>query len=93
MAGTGMEVKLGSQGGELQGLLDSRDSLVWGAPAYLEQLGTMSQFLLNDFNALHRSGYGSDNNTNVNFFGDSIFGIAALRQSALHCALHPAPAS
>ncbi len=77
MAGTGMEVKLGSQGGELQGLLDSRDSLVWGAPAYLEQLGTMSQFLLNDFNALHRSGYGSDNGTNVNFFGDSIFGTGS----------------
>jgi flagellar hook-associated protein 1 FlgK len=77
MAGTGMEVKLGSQGGELQGLLDSRDSLVWGAPAYLEQLGTMSQFLLNDFNAMHRSGYGSDNGTNVNFFGDSIFGTGS----------------
>ena len=74
MAGTGMEVKLGSQGGELQGLLDSRDSLV---PAYLEQLGTMSQFLLNDFNAMHRSGYGSDNGTNVNFFGDSLFGTGS----------------
>lgn len=70
MADSGMEVKLGSQGGELQGLIDSRDSMVWGAPAFLDQLGTMSQFLLNDFNALHRSGYGLDNNTNVNFFGD-----------------------
>ena len=77
MAGTDMEVKLGSQGGELQGLLDARDSLVWGAPAYLEQLGTMSQFLLNDFNAMHRSGYGSDNGTNVNFFGDSVFGTGS----------------
>ena len=71
MAGTDMEVKLGSQGGELQGLLDARDSLV---PAYLEQLGTMSQFLLNDFNAMHRSGYGQDNFTNVNFFGDTEYG-------------------
>ena len=74
MVGTDMEVKLGSQGGELQGLLDARDSLV---PAYLEQLGTMSQFLLNDFNAMHRSGYGSDNGTNVNFFGDSVFGTGS----------------
>ncbi len=34
----------------------------------------MSQFLLNDFNAAHRSGYGLDNTTNVNFFGDSVLG-------------------
>jgi flagellar hook-associated protein 1 FlgK len=74
MAGTGMEVKLGEQGGELQGLIDSRDSLEWGVPAYLEKLGAMSQFLLNDFNAAHRSGYGLDNTTNVNFFGDSVLG-------------------
>ena len=74
MAGTDMEVKLGSQGGELQGLLDARDSLV---PAYLDMLGTMSQFLLTDFNAVHRSGYGSDNGTNVNFFGDNVFGTGS----------------
>jgi flagellar hook-associated protein 1 FlgK len=77
MAGTGMEVKLGSQGGELQALIDSRDSLEWGAPAFLEQLGAMSRFLLNDFNAVHRSGYGLDNNSNVNFFGDSVFGTGS----------------
>jgi flagellar hook-associated protein 1 FlgK len=77
MAGTGMEIKLSGQGGELQGLIDSRDSMVWGAPAFLDQLGTMSQFLLNDFNAMHRSGYGLDNNTNVNFFGESVFGTGS----------------
>ena len=77
MAATGMELNLGNQGGELQGLLDTRDSLVWGAPAYLDMLGTMSQFLLTDFNAVHRSGYGLDNNTNVNFFGDSVFGTGS----------------
>ena len=74
MAATGLEVNLGAQGGELQALIDSRDSMVWGAPAFLDQLGTMSQFLLNDFNALHRSGYGQDNFTNVNFFGDTEYG-------------------
>ena len=77
MAATGMELNLGNQGGELQGLLDTRDSLVWGAPAYLDMLGTMSQFLLTDFNAVHRSGYGSDNGTNVNFFGDNVFGTGS----------------
>ena len=77
MAATGLEVNLGAQGGELQALIDSRDSMVWGAPAYLEMMGTMSRFLLNDFNAVHRSGYGLDNNNNVNFFGDSVFGAGS----------------
>ncbi len=74
LADTGMEVILSGEGGELQGLLDARDSVEWGAPAYLEQLGTMSRFLLSDFNAVHRSGYGLDNNTGINFFGSTVFG-------------------
>ena len=77
MAGTGLEVKLGAQGGELQGLLDSRDSLDWGVPAFQEYLGTLSRFLLTDFNAVHRSGYGLDNKNNVNFFGDTQFGTGS----------------
>ena len=77
MAGTGMEIEMGTQGGVLQGLLDSRDSMEWGAPAYLDMLGTMSRFLLNDFNAVHRSGFGTDNNNNVNFFGDNLFGTGS----------------
>ena len=77
MADTGVEVKLGSAGGELQGLIDSRDSTTWGAPVFLEMMGTVSQFLLNDFNAAHRSGYGLDNGTNVNFFGDTTYGTGS----------------
>lgn len=74
MAGTGLELTLGDQGGELQGLIDTRDSTTLGAPAFLDQLGKMSQFLLTDFNAVHRSGFGTNNETNVNFFGDNTFG-------------------
>ena len=77
LAETGLELDLGSQGGELQGLIDARDSLVWGAPAFLDKLATMSRFLLSDFNAMHRSGYGLDNNTDVNFFGNIAFGSGA----------------
>jgi len=56
--------------GELKGLIDARDSTDIGAKAYLDKLSTISQFLLQDFNAVHRNGYGTDNSTTNNFFGD-----------------------
>jgi len=55
--------------GELKGLLDMRDSRQFGVKGYLDKLSTMSQFLLQDFNQVNRSGYGTDNSTNNNFFG------------------------
>jgi len=56
--------------GELKGLLDSRDSSTKGIKGYMNNLEKVSQFLLQDFNAVHRSGYGTDNNNGRNFFGD-----------------------
>ncbi len=56
--------------GEMKGLIDSRDSTESGMLAYLDKLSTMSKFLLKEFNATHRAGYGTDNSTNNNFFGD-----------------------
>lgn len=55
--------------GELQGLIDMRDSQQFGVKGYLDKLSTTSQFLLQDFNQVNRSGYGTDNTTNNNFFG------------------------
>lgn len=61
--------------GEIKGLIDMRDSQpsgvnnVIGVKGYLDKLSTMSQFLLQDFNQVNRSGYGTDNTTNNNFFG------------------------
>lgn len=55
--------------GELKGLIDMRDSQHFGVKGYLDKLSTMSQFLLQDFNQVNRSGYGTDNSTNNNFFG------------------------
>jgi flagellar hook-associated protein 1 FlgK len=59
--------------GEIKGLLDSRDKTAESsggesrdsdisAKAYLNKLSQMSQFLLQEFNAVQRDGYGLDNN-------------------------------
>lgn len=55
--------------GEVQGMIEMRDSDQTGVKKYLNDLSTMSQFLLQDFNQVSRSGYGTDNSTNNNFFG------------------------
>ena len=46
-----------------------RDSTEFGIKNYLDQLATVSKFLLRDFNAIHRQGYGEDNVSGRNFFG------------------------
>ncbi|NLP42037.1 MAG: flagellar hook-associated protein FlgK [Veillonellaceae bacterium] len=56
--------------GELKGLLEARDQEN-GIKGYMNKLNTISQFLLQDFNAVHRAGYGTDNTTGNNFFGDN----------------------
>ena len=56
-------------GGELEGLVDTRDDSDFGVKGYLDKLTTVSQFLLKDFNAIHRAGYGEDDTlTGINFF-------------------------
>lgn len=60
---------LNFSGGELAGLISMRDSDTTGVKRYLNDLSKVSQFLMTDFNAVHRSGFGTDNSTNINFFG------------------------
>lgn len=55
--------------GEVAALIESRDSNLIGIKAYKASLEAVSQFLLQEFNAVHRSGYGTDNETLRNFFG------------------------
>jgi len=55
--------------GQVKSLCDMRDSEQFGVKGYLNKLSKMSQFLLQDFNQVNRSGYGSDNSTGNNFFG------------------------
>ena len=54
--------------GEMSALQQTNSSVVQG---YLDKLSTMSQYLMQEFNAVHRAGFSTDNTTNVNFFGDS----------------------
>lgn len=58
--------------GEIKGSLDARDSTQSGIKGYLNNLSSISQFFQSDFNAVHRNAYGTDNSTDVNFFGNSI---------------------
>ncbi|MBP2645900.1 MAG: flagellar hook-associated protein FlgK [Firmicutes bacterium] len=52
--------------GEMRAMQEANTTLAKG---YLDKLATVSKFLLQDFNGIHRTGYGSDNSTNTNFFG------------------------
>lgn len=54
--------------GEMHALQEANSTLVKG---YLDELTTMSQYLLREFNGVHRAGYGSDNSTGTNFFGNA----------------------
>lgn len=55
--------------GEIKALINSRDSETTGIKGYMTSLATVSQFLLQDFNDVHRAGYGTDNVSGRNFFG------------------------
>jgi len=60
--------------GELRGLLEMRDSVAAtnsydGIKGYLKKLEKVSEFLLKDFNDVHKAGLGTDNSTGTNFFG------------------------
>lgn len=66
----GPPVTLTFNSGELKAIVDIRDDTTFGAKGYLNKLSTISQFLLKDFNEIHRQGLGTDNTTNNNFFGN-----------------------
>lgn len=62
--------------GELRGLLEMRDAVAGtnsydGIKGYLKKLDTMSEFLLKDFNNVHKAGLGTDSSTGNNFFGEA----------------------
>ena len=65
----GINIALDITGGKVGGLLQSRDNETFGYKGYLNQLSTISQYFLTDFNEVHRKGLGTDDSTNNNFFG------------------------
>jgi len=58
-------VELKNVNGELKGLLDTRDKII---PGYLQELGALARTLVEQVNAVHRTGYGLDGSTGLNFF-------------------------
>ncbi|MBP2655602.1 MAG: flagellar hook-associated protein FlgK [Firmicutes bacterium] len=60
--------------GEMHAMQEANSTLAKG---YMDKLATISRFLLQEFNGVHRAGYGSDNSTNYNFFGDAGVDYAA----------------
>lgn len=53
--------------GEMKALQEANSTVPL---TYLDKLSTISKFLLQEFNAVHRSGFGTDNSTGNNFFGN-----------------------
>jgi flagellar hook-associated protein 1 FlgK len=76
----GQNLQFTEASGEIKALLDSRDSTKaingsgFGVLEYMNQLDTISKFLMKDFNEVHRAGYGTDDSTLTNFFGDGTNG-------------------
>lgn len=62
--------------GTLRALLDLRDADI--RPA-LEDLDTLATTLSSRVNAIHRSGFGLDNTSGINFFAQDVSGAADLR--------------
>ena len=58
-------VDLNPTSGEVKGIYDARDEVI----GYLDKLTTMTAFLLNDFNDVHKAGFDLNNNAGINFFG------------------------
>lgn len=67
----GKSTPLNFTNGELKGLIESRDDTTSGVKGYLDKLSTTSKFLLQDFNQVHRDGYGLNDTHDINFFGDN----------------------
>ena len=72
----GTNVKLRNLNGQLAGLVETRDEVI---PRYLDQLNEMARLFIEQVNTLHRSGYGLNGTTNVDFFDPNYTDAATIR--------------
>lgn len=72
----GTEVTIKNLNGQLKGLIESRDETI---PQYLGQLDTLASALVQEINAIHRTGYGADGSTGLNFFDPARLGAVDIR--------------
>ncbi|MFQ5453579.1 MAG: flagellar hook-associated protein FlgK [Candidatus Zixiibacteriota bacterium] len=61
----GTSINFKNTGGQLKGLLDTRDEII---PRYLDELNTLAKTLITEVNAVHNPGFGLNNSTGVDFF-------------------------
>ncbi|MFH1687359.1 MAG: flagellar hook-associated protein FlgK [bacterium] len=71
----GSKVEIRNLNGQMKGLLDSRDEII---PRYLEKLDEVARAIVTEVNALHRSGYGADGSTGVDFFDPRFISAATI---------------
>ncbi len=74
---SGLEIK--NLNGKLKGLLDARDDII---PRYLDELDLLAQTLIEQVNALHRTGYGLDGTTGLDFFDTTFTDAANIKLNA-----------
>lgn len=72
----GTKISFKNLNGQIKGLLDSRDKII---PKYLSKLDQIAKSIVDSVNAVHRTGYGLNNSTGIEFF-DSRFTTAATIQ-------------
>jgi flagellar hook-associated protein 1 FlgK len=65
-------------GGQLQGIIDTRDSII---PGYEAQLDTLANGLVSGVNALHEQGYTLNGTTGIPFFSASTTGASDIAVS------------
>lgn len=75
--GTNTKIKI--TGGELKGLLDTRDITI---VKYLDKLDDMAAALVTEVNAIHRLGTGLNGSTGLNFFNESYKTAATIKIDA-----------
>lgn len=68
----GPDRMLPCQSGEIKGLMQSQEGVI----KYMDKLAQVGQFLMSDFNAGHRTGFGKDDSTNLNFFSTNVDAVS-----------------
>ena len=72
----GTKIQLKNVNGQLKGLLDARDTMI---PEYVNELDVIAANIIDQVNALHRTGYGLDGSTGLNFFDPRYRGAGEIR--------------
>lgn len=72
----GTDIDIRNLNGQMKGLLDSRDVIV---PHYLEELDKIAQAIVTEVNTLHRTGYGADGSTGLDFFDPRFTSAVTMR--------------